>query len=110
MFGLDRLVAIVVIMASAAVGVWIYGLNRYDAGVAAERAQWAAVIAHKNTIIEDLNGRLGRDYADNDAAWSAATDRAKSLPLGRELSPEEEGLCALPVGVIAELNRIGGRR
>lgn len=110
MFGMDRLVAAAAIVVAAAVCVWLYGLYQYEAGAAAERAQWAAVVEHKNTIITGLNERLGRDYADREAAWSEATSRANAAPLGRVLTSEEEGMCALPGGVLAELNRIGARR
>ena len=110
MFGIDRVVAAVAITVAAGVCVWLYGLYKFEAGAAADRAQWVAVIEHKNVIIDGINRQLGKDYADNEAVWSAAAGRAKALPLGRELSADEEGMCALPGGVIAELNRIGRRR
>lgn len=84
-----------------------HGVGRYQAGRAAERAEWVEVIEDRNAQVAKLSAELSEAFD----ADSHARDVAVAEALGHEippLPPEIVAACSLPGPVRAALNRIGG--
>lgn len=86
--------------------VW-HGLGRYDAGRAAERAEWVQVIAERNREIERLSVEATQRFDADEHSRAIAIAEALGHPLP-VLPPEIVAACSLPDPVRGALNRIGG--
>ncbi len=90
------------------VSQWWNGEQRYQDGVAHERAAWTRVIEDRNAQIEQLAAELGAANAETEARRADALARIAGVKL--EPLPLDIALqCSTPKSLRAALNSIGGR-